>query len=119
MYREEDVECAGPGRRFVASHAVILVPPGPRPVLRRGQFWGRAPTGPGVGKAGRANPARRGDGVARGPASIVVNGKSGGARRGVGDAALSLVAAGPAAGPRARIALAALRAPGEIGRAHV
>src|SRR3546814_15396416 len=27
MYREEDVECAGPGRRFVASHAVILVPP--------------------------------------------------------------------------------------------
>src|SRR3546814_8039213 len=28
MYREEDVECAGPGRRFVASHAVILVPPG-------------------------------------------------------------------------------------------
>src|SRR3546814_2448830 len=29
MYREADVECAGPGRRFVASHAVILVPPGP------------------------------------------------------------------------------------------
>src|SRR3546814_16848588 len=29
MYREEDVECAGPGRRFVASHAVLLVPPGP------------------------------------------------------------------------------------------
>src|SRR3546814_4457549 len=28
MYRDEDVECAGPGRRFVASHAVILVPPG-------------------------------------------------------------------------------------------
>src|SRR3546814_13021454 len=28
MYREEDVECAVPGRRFVASHAVILVPPG-------------------------------------------------------------------------------------------
>src|SRR3546814_7040955 len=28
MYREEDVECAGPGGRFVASHAVILVPPG-------------------------------------------------------------------------------------------
>src|SRR3546814_6020244 len=26
MYREEDVECAGPGGRFVASHAVILVP---------------------------------------------------------------------------------------------
>src|SRR3546814_5224628 len=50
MYREEDVECAGPGRRFVASHAVILVPPGPRPVLRRGQFWGRAPTGQ-IGRA--------------------------------------------------------------------
>lgn len=28
MYREDDIECAGPGRNFVSSHAVILVPPG-------------------------------------------------------------------------------------------
>lgn len=28
MYREDDIECAGPGRSFVSSHAVILVPPG-------------------------------------------------------------------------------------------
>ncbi|HAF42874.1 MAG TPA: hypothetical protein DCG90_14110 [Sphingobium sp.] len=28
MYREDDIECARPGRNFVTSHAVILVPPG-------------------------------------------------------------------------------------------
>lgn len=28
MYREDDVECAGPGGEFVAAHAVILIPPG-------------------------------------------------------------------------------------------
>lgn len=28
MFREDDIECAGPGRNFVTSHAVILVPPG-------------------------------------------------------------------------------------------
>src|SRR5690606_29457326 len=28
MYKEEDIECAGPGRNFVSSHAVIFVPPG-------------------------------------------------------------------------------------------
>ena len=28
MYREDDIECARPGRNFVTSHAVILLPPG-------------------------------------------------------------------------------------------
>lgn len=28
IFREEDVECARPGRKFVPSHAAILVPPG-------------------------------------------------------------------------------------------
>ncbi|KMS58297.1 MULTISPECIES: helix-turn-helix transcriptional regulator [Sphingomonadales] len=28
MYREDDIKCARPGRNFVTSHAIILVPPG-------------------------------------------------------------------------------------------